>query len=268
MSPSLHKCQCVQLWNSENTERKRNHTLQCGCFKHRTLVPNHSFRESAQYLRSSFELVWAIRFDRGRKGTRQNSRQRGVREQRDTKERELTRSEPFGFFSKTSIWKQFAGKHSGLRTTVRDFSVHKGLRSCFVLVRGIVWYKIQDQTWRGRRFVRNHSIMPWIHAFASKPTIQSICSNSWRNNCWTSHWSSHRKSSWQLWTWNRSSISTWSNTDIFCSVFASLRGRIAYPKCQIYWSLNMQNANESEPCLAQSKTSIQETGANLCCKSF
>ena len=37
---------------------KRHHTLhQCGCFKHRALVPNHSFCKSAQYLRSSFELV-------------------------------------------------------------------------------------------------------------------------------------------------------------------------------------------------------------------
>ena len=49
--------QCIELWNSENAERKRNHTLQCGGFKHRTLVPKHSFCESAQYLRNSFELV-------------------------------------------------------------------------------------------------------------------------------------------------------------------------------------------------------------------
>ena len=31
--------------------------FQCGCFKHRTLVPNHSFCKSAPYLRSRFELV-------------------------------------------------------------------------------------------------------------------------------------------------------------------------------------------------------------------
>ena len=95
--------------------------------------------------------------------------------------------------------------------------------------------------------------MPWIHAFASKPTIQSICSNSWGNNCWTSHWSSHRKSSWQLWTWNRSSISTWSNTDIFCSVFASLRGRIAYPKCQIY---SHQRGIGHSTCKTQMKANL------------
>ena len=50
-SPSLHKCQCIESWKCENAARDRNHTLQCGFFKHRTLVPNHSFCESAQYLR-------------------------------------------------------------------------------------------------------------------------------------------------------------------------------------------------------------------------
>ena len=54
-SPSLYKCQCIESWNSENAERKRNHTLQCWGFKHRTLVPNHSFFKLAQYVRSSFE---------------------------------------------------------------------------------------------------------------------------------------------------------------------------------------------------------------------
>ena len=36
-------------------------------------------------------------------------------------------------------------------------------------------------------FRTNHPIMQRIHTFESKPTIQSICGNSWRNNCWTSH---------------------------------------------------------------------------------
>ena len=43
MSPSLHKCWCLsEPWNPENVKRKRNHTLQCGCFEHRTLIPNHA----------------------------------------------------------------------------------------------------------------------------------------------------------------------------------------------------------------------------------
>ena len=35
---------------------QRHHTLQCGCFKHRALIPNHSFCKSAQYPRSSFRI--------------------------------------------------------------------------------------------------------------------------------------------------------------------------------------------------------------------
>ena len=52
---------CHPVFTSANTpsrgilrtlKGKRNHTLQCGCFKHRILGPNHSFCESAQYLRT------------------------------------------------------------------------------------------------------------------------------------------------------------------------------------------------------------------------
>ena len=54
------------------------------------------------------------------KGTRKNSQQRRIREQREIKNRECSSSEPFGILSKTGIWKQFAGKHSGLRITVSE----------------------------------------------------------------------------------------------------------------------------------------------------
>ena len=42
--------------NPEKFERKRNHTLQGGCLEHRTLIPNYSFSEAAQYPRSSLRL--------------------------------------------------------------------------------------------------------------------------------------------------------------------------------------------------------------------
>ena len=103
------------------------------------LFLNHSFCESAQYLRSSFELVWTMRLDRGRKGTK-----------RCIDKCEITRSEPFGIFSKTSIWKQSVGKHSRLRITVRD--VHKGMRRRNFCASGFSWYELQNPTWRGRRF--------------------------------------------------------------------------------------------------------------------
>ena len=37
---------------------------------------------------------------------------------------------------------------------------------------------------------------------SSEPTIQSLCSNSWRNNHRTSPWSSNRENSWPIWTWS------------------------------------------------------------------
>ena len=88
----------------------------------------------------------SFRFDSGREGTRKNSRKRKIRDQRNTFVREFTRSELSGVFSKISIWKQIAGKHSRLQVTVRDCSIHKSLRTHIVLVPGIGWYEIQDQT--------------------------------------------------------------------------------------------------------------------------
>ena len=75
----------------------------------RVLVPNHSFCESSQYSRSSCELLWTIRPDWGRKGTRKTEIIRG---QRCMDKCEIKRSEAFGVFSQTSIWKQFARIYS------------------------------------------------------------------------------------------------------------------------------------------------------------
>ena len=109
-------------------------------------------------------------------GTRKISRQRRFREQRNTEKRECTRSKLFGTSSKTRPGKPVCGK----RITVPDDSFHKGLPRRIVLALGIGWYEIQDQTWRGRRFWTNHNIMSKIHTFSRRPTLQSLCSNSWR----------------------------------------------------------------------------------------
>ena len=205
-SSCIQEYSCFESWNSEEDEWKGHHTLQCGCFEHRALVPNHSFCKSAQYYRSSFELVWTIMPDRGRKRARQTER---IRDQRCIDKREMPRSKAFGLFSKTSIWKQFAGKHSGLRITVRDNSIHKGLRTRIFPAQGFSFYKLQNSTWRGRQFWADQSIMSRIHPFSSKPTIQRLCSTSWRNTSWTSHWSSDRETSWPVWTWNCNFITQW-----------------------------------------------------------
>ena len=46
--------------------RKRNCALQCECFEHKTLLPNHSLSKSAQNQRSSLKLVWRVRSVQGR----------------------------------------------------------------------------------------------------------------------------------------------------------------------------------------------------------
>ena len=44
------------------------------------------------------------------------------------------------------IWKQFAGTQSGLRVTVRDKSVHNGMRRRIVLASGFSWDELQNHT--------------------------------------------------------------------------------------------------------------------------
>ena len=110
----------------------------------------------------------------------------------------LSRSKKIDIFSKTCILKQFAGKHWRLRITVWDNSIHKGMRRRNFRASG--WYEPQNQTWRGRWCWAIDSIMQRLHVFSSEPTIQSFCSNYWRNNYWTSHWSSDRENSWPIWT--------------------------------------------------------------------
>ena len=84
LTPLRAKTQVIQysrvsvLWVVE-FEWPRYHTLQRGCFEHRALILNYSFCKSAQYLRSSYELVWTDRLDRGRKGTSEAER---IRDQR------------------------------------------------------------------------------------------------------------------------------------------------------------------------------------------
>ena len=86
------------------------------------------------------------------KGQEKTSWKDRFRDQRCIDKCEITRSELFGIFSKTTIWKQFAGKHSGLRITVRGCSILKGLQRRNFRESGFSWCEIQDQTWRGWRF--------------------------------------------------------------------------------------------------------------------
>ena len=59
-SSSFQEYQCFESWTSEKEEWQSHHTLQGGCFEHRTAVPNHSFCKSAQYHRAV--SIWCEQF--------------------------------------------------------------------------------------------------------------------------------------------------------------------------------------------------------------
>ena len=60
-SSSIQEYSCFESWKSEKQRWQKYHTLQCGFIGHRTLVSHNSLSNSAQYLRSSFKLVWRVR---------------------------------------------------------------------------------------------------------------------------------------------------------------------------------------------------------------
>ena len=51
---------CAQTRNLEEKRRKKYDTLHSGISKHRTFTSHNSLGKSAQYLRSSIELVWWV----------------------------------------------------------------------------------------------------------------------------------------------------------------------------------------------------------------
>ena len=59
-SPSIQEYQCFESWNCGKKEWQRHHTLQCGCFEHRTPIANDSLNKSAQHLRTSCLLEWRV----------------------------------------------------------------------------------------------------------------------------------------------------------------------------------------------------------------
>ena len=118
-SSSVEKYQCFESWNPEEEVRIRNCSLQWRFVKHRTLVPNDSFCKSAQYLRSSGELVSTIRFDRRREGRANLSVDKKILTSLPPEEVQLLVDK--------GIWKQFARKHIELRSAVQWNSDHTAM---------------------------------------------------------------------------------------------------------------------------------------------
>ena len=149
-SPCCQDCQCFESRDPEKNEQQRHHTLQFGCFEHRTLVSNDSLSKSAPYLRSSFKLVWRVGWKA--KWERMDFRQVCIKNTwRNTEERESTRSELFGTNSKewcTSIRKRIARLSSELWITGEEYSINKNLRRRVILEQSLHWDVLQDHFWR------------------------------------------------------------------------------------------------------------------------
>ena len=112
-SPCLHERQCLESWNPEKVEKKRNNTLQCGCCEHRKMFRMfHSVNQLSIYLQSILKLEWTARSksERDRANLGKVHSKRRLREQRDSKESEFTESDTLCMCSKdrTGIWKQIA----------------------------------------------------------------------------------------------------------------------------------------------------------------
>ena len=183
-SSGIQEYQCFESCNPEKEKYQRHHTPQCGCFKHRALVPNHFFCKSAQFCGTVSNWCEQFGLTEEEKGQekQQESVTKGVLTSVKSQEVKLLVSSPRLVFGKS------------LRENIRDFeSLSETIRSSRVCELASFWHRVSaGMSFKTRPdeddgFWADHSIMPGIHAFSTKPTIQSLCSNSWRNNYWTSH---------------------------------------------------------------------------------
>ena len=110
-SSSIQEYWCFESWKSGQEEWQRHHTLPCGCFEHRTLVPNRDQLSIYGAVANWCEL-----------DVNNSAWQKKNRDKKDLLEGknpwpmcvdmcEITWSETDGIFSKTGIRKQCAGKH-------------------------------------------------------------------------------------------------------------------------------------------------------------
>ena len=112
-SSSIQEYERFESWNSEDEEWQRHHTLQCGCFKHWTLVPNLSIYGAVSNWCEQFGLSGE---EKGQE------KQKIICDQRFIDKCNITRSKTLGISSKAGIWKQFAGNirdYESLSETIR-----------------------------------------------------------------------------------------------------------------------------------------------------
>ena len=152
--PVIQYSRVSVLWVVGSWKRKKqtDHTLQCGCFEHRSHVPNHSFCKSAQYLRNSFELAWTIRYGRGTKGTRKTLEKRRIRDQRWI----------------DNLPKDFCGPGGEIDKSSNDYQT----RSCVA--------RSMDENWKSRSETRK----TWMEKRGAKTRQCSTSERKWHYWSW------------------------------------------------------------------------------------
>ena len=198
-SPSLYKCQCFESWNSE--KKYGRDTIHFNADASNTELLFRIIHSVNQLSIHGAVSNWSGQF--GLTGEEKEQETPLVRKESATN---CVLSSVSSLEVKLLVSSPRLASGSSLRRNNQDFeSLSETLR--FTRVASGMSYKTRPDEDDG--FWTDHSIMPRIHTFRSKPTIQSKCSNSWRNNYCTSHWSSNRENSWHLWTWGCNSIITW-----------------------------------------------------------
>ena len=127
----------------------------------------------------------------------------------------------------------------------------------------LVWATKPDLT-------RTTVLGSWFHYaenmrfFSSKPPIQSLCSNSWRNNYWTSRWSSDRENFFSKMglklQCHHLMIESGHPMVWFLEERVGSSMKFIFPMPNYVLS-ELQKSEGGATCLTKSKTSNQETGA-------
>ena len=208
-SPSIQGHQCFESWNSEKKRWQMYDTLQCGFVEHRTLVSQNSLSKSAQYLRSSFKMVWRVRSMDSESERVVCGDFRGKRKWAATEKCEAARSEFLGANSKereSGIWKQIARMCSEIWNTGERNPIYESLCRCDIYEKNLSWDELQNYSWRRWLFWRPNLSLQRIHTASRRSKFQDLRNNSTTNYNWTSSSSSYYTISWYQRIWNSDSF--------------------------------------------------------------
>ena len=179
--------------------------IQCGFVEHRTLVAHNSLNKSAQYLRSSFNLVWRVR------STDSESKRVDCGEVRG--KRKWAATQKMRSRKKWILWCE----------PQRRPSICESFWRCNIREKSLYWDELQNHSWRRWWFRRPNPCMQRIHTSSWKFRLQNLCNDSRTNYKWTSSSSSYHTISWHQRNWNSDSFHDNERSKILGGFLPSLK---------------------------------------------